>query len=222
MILNLLNGKRYIGSAVCFRLRQQGHWSRLRHNAHHSAHLQAAWNKYGPESFRFEIVEVMKDADNDALRQREDHYIQVFKPEYNMSPEASRPTRSEDGIKRTAASLAKRYRVTSPDGEIFDVKNLKAFCRERGLTYKYLWAVARGRQGKTEDGWRAEHVDKQVQPYQYYQPVKKRLFKDGLVYEFDDIDKFAAEHGMKRHCVANVLHRQAKISNGFSLPPEDQ
>jgi group I intron endonuclease len=58
-IRNLVNGKRYIGSAAGkgFRNRWGLHIKTLRDGDHHNEHLQNAWNKHGEESFVFEILE---------------------------------------------------------------------------------------------------------------------------------------------------------------------
>jgi group I intron endonuclease len=55
-IRNLVNGKRYIGSAVDMGMRFHGHRSDLRLAKHANRYLQAAWNKHGEEKFAFEIV----------------------------------------------------------------------------------------------------------------------------------------------------------------------
>lgn len=57
-IRNLLNEKRYVGSAaVSFRNRWNLHRATLNTNSHHNSHLQAAWNKYGESAFEFVILE---------------------------------------------------------------------------------------------------------------------------------------------------------------------
>ena len=56
-ILNLLNGKMYVGSAVAVDNRLRTHKSRLNLNKHPSKHLQGAWNEYGEFSFEFLILE---------------------------------------------------------------------------------------------------------------------------------------------------------------------
>ena len=71
-IRNLLNGKRYVGSAVCFRVRWNGHRMRLRRGDHHSRHLQASWNKYGEDSFSFEVIETCAP---ELLIEREQHHL---------------------------------------------------------------------------------------------------------------------------------------------------
>jgi group I intron endonuclease len=58
VIRNLVNGKRYIGSAaVSFRKRWDIHKSDLNRGKHHNSKLQRAWAKYGAECFEFQIVE---------------------------------------------------------------------------------------------------------------------------------------------------------------------
>ena len=56
-IINVLNNKFYVGSAVDFKRRKRIHWWRLRRGDHSNKHLQAAWNKYGEKAFTFVIVE---------------------------------------------------------------------------------------------------------------------------------------------------------------------
>lgn len=56
-IVNKANNKSYIGSAVSIHARFRQHRRLLSQNQHFNTHLQAAWNKYGEDSFTFEIVE---------------------------------------------------------------------------------------------------------------------------------------------------------------------
>ena len=60
-IRNIINGKVYIGSACDVMNRWYNHKYQLRHNKHHTIHLQRAWNKYGEENFVFEILEEVED-----------------------------------------------------------------------------------------------------------------------------------------------------------------
>lgn len=80
-IVNKINGKQYIGSAVNFKKRWTLHRSELNNNKHHSIYLQAAWNKYGEAAFDFFVV-------HECLRENavafEQFYINELKPEYNM------------------------------------------------------------------------------------------------------------------------------------------
>lgn len=60
-IINIENGKFYVGSTVAVRTRWAKHLRELRANRHHCPHLQSAWNKYGENSFVFRVIEVVED-----------------------------------------------------------------------------------------------------------------------------------------------------------------
>lgn len=92
-IVNLVNGKRYVGSALNFRQRWHGHRHRLRNDKHHSAHLQSAWRKYGEEAFTFRILE---RCEREVLLAREQFHIDQG-CDYNKSPTAGSPL----GVKHT-------------------------------------------------------------------------------------------------------------------------
>src|SRR3970040_1255088 len=50
-ILNVMNGKVYVGSAANFKSRWKFHLGQLRYGNHHSITLQRAYNKYGERNF---------------------------------------------------------------------------------------------------------------------------------------------------------------------------
>jgi len=77
-IINIINGKIYIGSSINVRKRKNLHFSRLRKNTHECKHLQSAFNKYGEENFKFEIIEYVKDKNK--LIEREQYWIDNLKP----------------------------------------------------------------------------------------------------------------------------------------------
>lgn len=57
-IVNLKNGKSYIGSSAFIEKRWVNHRTTLNRNKHHCQHLQRSWLKHGHEAFAFEILEV--------------------------------------------------------------------------------------------------------------------------------------------------------------------
>ena len=59
-IVNLQTGKYYVGSTKDFTTRKQSHFSRLKNNNHTNKHLQSAYNKYGIDNFKFEIIEYVQ------------------------------------------------------------------------------------------------------------------------------------------------------------------
>lgn len=60
-IINAVNNKFYVGSAVNLRKRKARHFSELRTGKHKNRHLLAAWNKYGEQAFVFVAVELVED-----------------------------------------------------------------------------------------------------------------------------------------------------------------
>lgn len=60
-IINVINNKFYVGSAVDLKRRKTRHFSELRTGKHNNRHLQAAWVKYGEQAFVFVVVEELPD-----------------------------------------------------------------------------------------------------------------------------------------------------------------
>lgn len=83
-IRNKVNEKRYVGSSVDIEWRQYEHLYNLRLGEHYNKYLQNAFNKYGEESFKFEIVEIIDNTKR--LIKKEQYYIDKLSPEYNMCP----------------------------------------------------------------------------------------------------------------------------------------
>lgn len=91
-IKNTVNGKHYVGQSVNLKSRKYEHFRLLNANKHHNVHLQAAYNKYGKENFKFEIIESYKDIDyinKQFLTEREIFYIEklnCINEGYNQAP----------------------------------------------------------------------------------------------------------------------------------------
>ncbi len=75
-IVNKVNGKVYVGSAVNLKQRKYVHLSALRRGAHHSQHLQKAFNKYGEESFNFIVLEIVPEQSK--LIEREQYFMDLY------------------------------------------------------------------------------------------------------------------------------------------------
>lgn len=59
-IINVVNNKFYVGSAVNFSRRKTKHFSELRTNKHFNNKLQNSWNKHGEKAFIFVVVEELE------------------------------------------------------------------------------------------------------------------------------------------------------------------
>ena len=100
-IINIQNAKFYIGSSIVVNSRWRKHIRDLRAGKHHCPHLQAAWNKYGEDSFVFRIVEVVATAKElQATEQRwlNEHHGQKYC--YNFAKYVDNSNR---GVTRTDA-----------------------------------------------------------------------------------------------------------------------
>ena len=99
-IINVINNKFYVGSAVNYEKRKARHLWRLRRGDHANKHLQAAWSMYTEAAFIFAVVqEVPPDAD---LLAAENVWLHKHVGQdycYNIATDATAPTRGCFGEK---------------------------------------------------------------------------------------------------------------------------
>lgn len=80
-IVNNGTGQSYYGSAINLRRRKIKHFTGLRNRSHHNLRLQRAWDKYGEESFSFEVL-MLCDANN--LLMYEQRFLDADPYSYNI------------------------------------------------------------------------------------------------------------------------------------------
>lgn len=99
-IINIVNNKFYVGSAVDLKRRKARHFSELRSGRHSNGRLQNAWNKYGEQAFVFVVV---KELDPDAdLLAAENVWLKKHVGKeycYNIGVDATAPMRGFSGEK---------------------------------------------------------------------------------------------------------------------------
>jgi group I intron endonuclease len=90
VIINLITGKMYVGSAITGRMPNRFH--KHLYGLSGSNLVAAAVAKYGLANFAFVVVEtsptIVSQEDNKVLLTMEDHYIQLLQPDYNIAPQA--------------------------------------------------------------------------------------------------------------------------------------
>jgi group I intron endonuclease len=99
-IINVVNNKFYVGSAVDLKRRKTRHFSELRNNRHSNGKLQNAWLKYGEQAFVFVVVEELPD-DADVLA-AENVWLKAHVGAaycYNIGVDATAPTLGWGGEK---------------------------------------------------------------------------------------------------------------------------
>ena len=74
-ITNLVNNKVYIGQSKNIDYRFSLHKSYLLNNHHENIHLQRAWNRYGEENFKFEVIE---ECEESKLTEKEQYWIDYY------------------------------------------------------------------------------------------------------------------------------------------------
>ena len=120
------NGKFYIGSSVNLKRRHYGHFHELQTNTHSNKHLQSAYNKYGSETFIFEIIEVLPETiEHKEALIIEQKYLDELNPcdrniGFNMCKEAGSPRSCEKYVcSEETKQLMSKNRKGKPKSEKF-------------------------------------------------------------------------------------------------------
>ena len=84
MVKCLVNGKKYVGQSIKPHRRKTCHASIVnsKSKTNTNPNLQADLKQYGRKSFVFGIIE---HCEPEQLLERETHYINLYKPEYNLT-----------------------------------------------------------------------------------------------------------------------------------------
>ena len=129
IIINLVNGKRYIGSSKDVYNRLHEHVHNLKRNAAHNKHFQSSWNKHGEDNFIYGILEF---CDEEVRFEREQFYISNMHPEYNLTENVIANfghSPSEETRQKISNTLKKKYST----GEITTYRQEHAWIK----TYVY-------------------------------------------------------------------------------------
>ena len=191
-IYNIQNGKCYVGSTIDFEMRKAQHFTKLRHNKHHSKHLQNAWNKYGEASFRFDIIEIIEITDNikAELLFREQFWLDAINPEYNILKTAY----SSLGYKHTKETKEKISKTTKGKKKSeAHAQHIKEAQKGKTLTEEHKNKLKEAAKHRNNDGYKQK-----VQIY-------------GVVY--DSVQNAAKILGMHRSTISKKL--KDKNNNDF-------
>lgn len=176
-IKNTINGKLYIGQSLDVLQRWRQHKHRLDEGTHLNAHLQAAWQMHGADSFLFQVLRVCEP---DALGATEEAVLAAVPPDlrYNIGPAGDNPTR---GLKhgesvRANMSRAKGGRpvvaTNVETGEERRFPYLQKAVKELGLTQSHASACCYGKRVSTK-GWRVR-FDETCSPATPTPPKEKK------------------------------------------------
>lgn len=148
-IVNTVNGKQYIGSSKSIYYRwSQNHLPTLRQGNHHNRHLQAAWNKYGEQSFEMRIIE---ECDQNTLFEREGFWIEKNKSwerehGYNLTRivDEKQVFSNETVERRSAARTIEDYWTSGVNKQILERfqqgTSKNAIAKELGITRSAVYS----------------------------------------------------------------------------------
>lgn len=123
-IVNTVNEKQYVGSAVDLSGRFRQHKFMLRHGKHSNIHLQRAWNKHGALSFVFSVIEYVAEKN---LLSREQYWMDAYgvvSEGYNISPTAgSNLGRTWSEETRRKSSIARKGMFSGKDNPFHGKKH---------------------------------------------------------------------------------------------------
>ncbi len=152
-IRNLVNNKVYVGSSINLKERWRRHKKDLRKEKHHSIILQRAWNKYGEKSF---VFEVLKECEEQNLRDFETELLISLEPVYNICKEAysTKGRLYKEETREKHKKYARENNVKPPketyEGRYIPVVKIDKLTGEEIQTYKCL-SDACILNGKTSD-----------------------------------------------------------------------
>lgn len=109
-ITNIINSKCYVGQSVDISRRFSQHRSNLNKNKHVNRHLQYAWNKYGENNFKFDVLEICKAED---LNEKEKYWIDYCNS-YNNGYNLDYGGDGIPGYKHTEIEISKMRKANNP------------------------------------------------------------------------------------------------------------
>lgn len=224
-IRNLVDGKTYIGSTNRFRQRHKDHARKLRSGKHYNKHLQAAYDKYGPDNFVFEPICVV-DGDRVARANAEQNYLDVYTEDqwrrclYNRAKQTIRTQgpwsyTPEETRQKISRAKAKEFVFISPAGAEVTVRNLKKFCQENGLHLSSMCQVAKGIY-KHHKNWHLVGTPK---------PKPKPIFlltdTDGNIIAVENLAQFCRENDLSHGAIKKVVAGKTKQHKKWRLVGTD-
>jgi group I intron endonuclease len=236
-IRNIVNNKIYIGQTIQkqYKKRWRYHRWHLRNNKHENVYLQNSWNKYGEDSFLFNIIETCQTQTE--LNHREDVLIKEYRNKnlsYNMTAggrhqPCTEETRHKLSIisKRNGKKLAKTFPgLIGPDSTIYDpVVNLTEFCQTHNLERNNIRKLYNGKWSQWK-GWRMVNPTYVKRPKKTgYTKTSGNMYKitgpDGTIYtKIDNITQFAKEHDLSRATLYGSLYNKRNIKYSWKVEYE--
>lgn len=231
-IINIQNGKRYIGSSNNIRTRLYKHRALLRSNKHENLHLQHSWNKYKEDKFDYYILE---PCNIEQLLEREQYYIDNMKPEYNINLITNRPpitkeTRRKQSITRKARMASGEIPITnnkyiyqySLNGEfIAEYPSIRKAAKANNIDESQIHYNLIGKYGQgggfqwslTKENSLSKYIKNHAKPSR----VKVIVYNDHEHYEFNGYRECARYFNVWVESVGNAIHNHRKFKRKYTI-----
>lgn len=196
-----VNKRIYIGSASNLHKRRNQHWNALKHNQHYNLHLQRAWNKYGPDAFTFEVLELVLSM---SLTAREQYWLNKLNPfgckGFNIASEAG----SQLGMEVSPETREKlRQANLGKPNPMFGRKH----------TPEAIEKIIQAKSGKPNG-----HLGKKHTP-EWIEKTRKTYIvtaPDGTEYFVHGIRQFCREHDLDASNLVRVAKGKCKQYKGWT------
>jgi group I intron endonuclease len=204
LIKNITNNKVYIGSAINIPKRWSQHKKLLKEGKHHSKHLQSAWNIYGEQSFIFEIIEQVLNADH--LISYEQVYLDYYKSYedekgYNIYKTAGSPY----GIKRSEETKKKMSQaktgIKHSEEHKRKIREAKTGIKHSEETKKKMSEAARNMSEETKK--KMSEANRNSKKYKYYSFNKDKKKYRVIIWR-KEIGYYDTEEEAKQAVIINL------------------
>lgn len=121
------NEHSYIGSSINIYYRLKRHISDLLKNKHENKYMQNAFNKYGKDSFNFEVIE---ECSKTVLINKEAAYIESMSPDLNFIQNPVAVIHSDKTLLKISTTLKEAYaskRIKNPISKTVHQYNINGF-----------------------------------------------------------------------------------------------
>ena len=197
------NGRFYIGSSCNINKRLSDHKNKLRKNKHHNPKLQNSFNKYKEVDFLFEIIETCS---KEELLKREQYYINVLKPKFNISLTSFAPM---TGRKHNSTTLKNFKNRPVPRGENHYKFGKSWTPGQRKKILQSRIGVKRSESFKNKQRENAIRLNLEVNLHKYIEKCKRKV-KDSLGNIFNSLVDTAKYHKMSVSAVCDILKGRTK------------
>jgi len=199
------SGKRYIGSTHSFNGRKKSHIYALKKGKHHSRPLQRAWDKYCG-NLEFKPLLVCKESD---LFFYEQLFIDLLKPEYNVSPSAS----GTRGLTWSAESREKISEIRRRQGAALTAEERQKLAASAKILLHSPEARQKSQAARNSPEWRTAQSQRLKGKKQSAETIAKRSASlIGRIVSLETRAKIALQRGWKHSEEAKQKMRGRQIS----------